>query len=219
MAYLKVYQKWLPYAILSDKRAFISKCFGNGHTGIDSVANVYANKVCAVIDGKVLKVYTSSTLGKVVEYGNDKVKIAYYHLASQAVKVDDKVIAGKTVIGVEGSTGSLSKGKHLHTSMWVDGVLVDPEPYLNGSRDFPTEKKEERKYMIRKVTKVLNLRSSRSLANSSNIVYNNMPVGTVFLVTEVVSEGGVVWGHIYVTISGKSYSGWANIATTWSKEV
>lgn len=219
MAYLKVYQNWLPYALLSDKRGFISKRFGSGHTGIDSVANVYANKVCAVIDGTVTQSYVSSTLGNVVEYSAGNVRIAYYHLASRSVKVGDKVIAGKTAVGVEGSTGSLSNGKHLHTSIWINNVLVDPEPYLCGNKEFPIEDTKERKYMIRKVTKVLNLRSSRSLANNSNIVYSNMPVDTVFLVTETVIEGGVTWGHVYVTISGKSYSGWSNIATTWSVEV
>ena len=73
--------------------------------------------------------------------------------------------------------------------------------------------------MIRKVTKVLNLRSTRCLANNNNLVYKDMPVGTVFLVTDTVKEGNVTWGKVIVTIKGKTYAGWSNIATTWSVEV
>lgn len=222
MAYLKVYSNWLPYAKLSDKRGFISKRFGNGHTGIDSVGNVYANQVYAVMDGQVTASYLDTTLGNVVKYKNGNVEFAYYHLASRKVKVGDKVICGETAIGVEGNTGTASKGKHLHTSMWIDGKLVDPEPYLSGSKKIEIKEiseTEEAKYMIRKVTKVLNLRSSRTTKDSTNIVYKNMPVGTIFLVTEIVKESGEDWGHIYVTIEGKSYVGWAKTSETWSKEV
>ena len=219
MAYLKVYKNWLPYALLNDKRGFISKRFGGGHTGIDSVGNQLNNQVCAIIDGKVTKSYVSATLGNVVEYGAGCVRIAYYHLASALVNVGDKVIAGKTAIGIEGKTGSLAKGKHLHVSVWINDVLVDPEPYLCGDKELSIKETEERKYMSRKVTKALNLRSTRSTADSSNIVYKNMPVGTIFLVTETIVEGTVTWGHVYVTIDGKSYVGWSNISTTWSTEV
>lgn len=222
MAYLKVYSNWLPYVKLNDKRGFISKRFGGGHTGIDSVGNVYANQVYAIIDGEVTASYFDSKLGNVVKYKRSNVEIAYYHLASRKVNIGDKVVFGETVVGVEGNTGTASNGKHLHTSMWIDGILTDPEPYLSGSKAI--EIKEENsnkgaKYMIRQVTKVLNLRSSRSTKNSTNIVYKDMPVGTIFLVTEVVREGNDDWGHIYVTINGKSYVGWAKTSTTWSKEV
>lgn len=46
-----------------------------------------------------------------------------------------------------------------------------------------------------------------------------MPVGMVFLVTDTVKEGGVTWGKVLVTINGRTYAGWSNIAATWSVEV
>lgn len=216
MAYLKIIGKYPPYALMLDKRGFISRLYGGSHTGVDSVGNQWNNPVCAIIDGTVLEAYISASLGKVVVYGAGRVKIAYYHLAKMSVKVGQTVTAGKTQIGVEGNSGSLSDGKHLHISIWIDDQLVDPLPYLTGKKTLPTE---EEKYMIRKVTKALNLRSTRSLKDNSNLVYKDMPVGTVFLVTETVKEGSVTWGKVIVTIKGKTYAGWSNIAKTWSEEV
>lgn len=218
--YLKTINNYPPYALMTDKRGFISRLYGNGHTGVDSVGNQWANPVCAICDGTVLQAYISASLGKVVQYGAGRVKIAYYHLATISVKVGQKVTAGKTQIGIEGNTGALADGKHLHISIWIDDQLVDPLPYLTGDKTLPdTAAEQEVKYMIRKVTKVLNLRSTRSLANNNNLVYKDMPVGTVFLVTDTVKEGNVTWGKVIVTIKGKTYAGWSNIATTWSVEV
>ena len=77
--------------------------------------------------------------------------------------------------------------------------------------------------MIRKVTRPLNIRSSRSVANDSNIVYRDMPAGTVFLVTEDKWEGDYHWGKVIATVNGKSYAGCCNIldgtAGGWSEEV
>ena len=218
--YLKTINKYPPYALMKDKRGFISRLYGNGHTGVDSVGNTWANPVCAIIDGTVLEAYISASLGKVVLYGAGRVKIAYYHLAKISVKTGQTVTAGKTQVGIEGGTGALADGKHLHISIWIDDQLVDPLPYLTGAKTLlVTAAEQEDKYMIRKVTKVLNLRSTRSLANNNNLVYRDMPVGTVFLVTDTVKEGNVTWGKVIVTINGKTYAGWSNIATTWSVEV
>ncbi len=148
MGYLKIYPEWLPYARMKDRRGFISKRFGGGHSGVDSVGNQYGNPVCAVIDGRVTRVTTSGTLGNTVEYGNGTVRIAHYHLASTAVAVGQTVTAGETVLGVEGSTGSLAKGKHLHTSLWIGGVLTDPEPYLCGDRALESKEVRPMKYQV-----------------------------------------------------------------------
>jgi hypothetical protein len=217
MAYVKVYKKWLPYGLMWDKRGFVSLRFGDGHTGVDSVGNQMRNPVCAIIGGRVLEAYTSSSLGNVVKYGDGNVVIAYYHLASINVKVGQMVVANKTKIGYEGSTGSICRGKHLHTSIWIDGVLVDPEPYLSGEQKLIVTKAKERKYMIRKVIKSLNLRESASLIAKK--VYSDMPVDTIVLVTETKVAAGITWGKLFTVINGKSYTGWANLGETWSVEV
>ena len=218
--YLRTINNYPPYALMTDKRGFISRLYGNGHTGVDSVGNQWANPVCAICDGTVLQAYISASLGKVVQYGAGRVKIAYYHLATISVKVGQKVTAGKTQIGIEGNTGALADGKHLHISIWIDDQLVDPLPYLTGDKTLPYPAAEQEvKYMIRKVTKVLNLRSTRSLANNNNLVYKDMPVGTYLLIVDTVKEGNVTWGKVWTEIGGKTYVGWSNIATTWSVEV
>ncbi len=137
MAYIKVYKNWLPYDQMKDQRGFISRRYGNGHSGVDSVGNQYGNPVCAVVDGTVTAVRQSATLGNVVEYENAAVKIAHYHLAKVMVKPGSKVQAGETVLAIEGGTGSLAMGKHLHTSMWIHGKETDPEPYLCGEKPLP----------------------------------------------------------------------------------
>ncbi|MBQ9082566.1 MAG: M23 family metallopeptidase [Clostridia bacterium] len=137
MAYIKVYRNWLPYGKMKDRRGFISRRYGNGHSGTDSVGNQYDNPVCAVVDGTVTAVRYSETLGHVVEYGNAAVKLAHYHLAKVLVKQGDAVQAGETVLGIEGGTGTMATGKHLHTSMWIGGGLTDPEPYLCGEKPLP----------------------------------------------------------------------------------
>ena len=136
MAYIKTYSNWLPYARMKDQRGFISKQFGAGHTGVDSVGNEYNNTVCAVMDGIVTQVSYSSTLGNVVEYTAGGVRFALYHLAKTLVTVGSTVKKGDS-LGIEGATGSLATGKHLHTSMWIEDVLVDPEPYLSGEKMIP----------------------------------------------------------------------------------
>nr|DAG28397.1 MAG TPA: peptidase [Caudoviricetes sp.] len=230
------YAKYLPYLCNANPLGRITRKFGaQGHTGVDSITFAGATdwSVCAVCPAKVEKVYTSEAVGNVVQYGYDSVKgrvtLAYYHLGKTLATAGQTVELG-TKIGVMGDTGSLCRGVHLHVSMWIGGVLVDPLPYLTGAKKLPvmqqsqinnalTGAHEGEKYMIRKVTKALNLRSTRSLANNGNIVLKDMPVGTVFLVTDTVKEGGVTWGKVLVTIKGRTYAGWSNIAATWSVEV
>lgn len=218
MGYIKIYSNWLPYAQMTDKRGFISRIYGGGHSGVDSVGNQFGNPVCAVINGKVTAVYTSITLGKVVEYTSGIVRIAHYHMASTEVTVGQAVTAGKTILGVEGSTGTLATGKHLHTSMWLFGVLTDPEPYMSGSKELPKNTSIGGNIMIRKVTaKGLNLRVAAGVWNST--VYASMPVGTILICGDTKTVNGATWAQVCTTINGKQYVGWSNISDTWSKGV
>lgn len=219
--YLKIIPEYPPYCLLNNRRGYISKLYGNGHTGVDSVGNQWDNPVASLIDGECAK-DKNTMLGNIVTITNGPVQVLYYHL--KEVTAPDYVKAGQQV-GIEGSTGTLAQGKHLHTSIRINGQLVDPLPYLSGEANLqdiinngPDGAETEEKYMIRKVIKALNLRSSRSLT-ANNYVYRDMPVGTIFLVTDKVTESGITWGKVYTNIGGKSYAGWSNIAETWSREV
>jgi murein DD-endopeptidase MepM/ murein hydrolase activator NlpD len=63
----------------------------------------------------------------VIDHGNG-LSTAYGHASSLAVSVGQSVAQGQTVSYV-GSTGH-STGPHLHFEVRVNGVAVDPLPYL-----------------------------------------------------------------------------------------
>ena len=61
----------------------------------------------------------------------------YAHLSKQLVATGDYVMQSD-VIGLVGSTGD-STGPHLHFEVIVDGVKVDPIPYLTGAGNAPPD--------------------------------------------------------------------------------
>lgn len=220
MGYKCVYKSWLPYAKMSDPRGFISQRFSNGgHTGVDSVGNLFANSVCAAMDGQVIAAGWDNAYGNIVKWRNGNLVMEYCHLASRNVQVGDQVVAGETIIGVEGATGYYARGKHLHVSLWIDDKLVDPEPYLAGKKQLPVVNHSNGDdIMIRKVVKPLNIRSGAGCQHS--IVYNNLPVGTTFVASgATVNVLGYEWGRVYAVVNGQAYAGWANLDETWSVEV
>ena len=217
MGYVKVYSKWLPYAQMKDQRGFISLRYGASHTGVDSVGNEYGNPVCAVFRGTVTVSRFDSSLGNVVEIESGALRMAFYHLAQRKVVVGDAVEAGVTVVGIEGSTGSLSTGKHLHTSLWIGRVLTDPEPYLSGERKFPVvEEKEGVNTMAKKVIRAdLNLRTGAGATNPS---YGYIRAGSLLNPTETVVVSGAVWGKTAAVLAnGTVKIGWCNLGDTWSQ--
>lgn len=140
MAYLEVISNYPPYMAASDKRGYISQYYGNnGHTGVDSVGNLLNMPVCAIFDGKVVSAGYTSTTGYDVTYqsNNGRVKVVYLHLREKAAVSGP--VKKNQVIGYEGSTGSLAKGKHLHITMYIDGARVDPLPYLKGTKALPLD--------------------------------------------------------------------------------
>ena len=104
------------------------------HTGID-IASEEGAKVYAAADGSVTKVYTDPIMGKTIEidHGNDIVSI-YSNLASTGieVKVGDEVKSGD-LIGVVGDTSlsELADEAHLHFSVKLSGVSVNPLDYIS----------------------------------------------------------------------------------------
>ena len=212
--YIITYKRWLPYSSAADHRGFISKRYGGGHTGIDSVNDKPENPVCAVVDGVVTGVYTTALLGNVVEYTAGRVMLAHYHLHKVFVKPGDRVQAGKTVLAIEGGTGSLSTGKHLHTSMYVDGKLTDPEPYLSGQKSFD-EFKEVNMAARKVIRDDLNLRTG---AGTKYPTLGCVPVGTLINPTETVRIGTATWGrHTCIMADGQPHTGWSNLGDTWSE--
>ena len=118
---------------------------GSGeHKGIDLVLwrGTYGTtaQICAARDGYVSAVRDevegfdrNRSAGNyvIIDHG-DGLTTRYYHLAHGSVKVKPgDHIRGGDQIGMMGSTG-YSTGAHLHFQLEMDGVPIDPYPFLVG---------------------------------------------------------------------------------------
>lgn len=102
------------------------------HLGTD-FAQPKGSLVAAVNDGVVAKAYLDSTYGNsvFVDHGRG-IFTLYLHLDSMRVKAGDVVKKGK-IIGTLGETG-LASAPHLHLSLKINGVSVDPLQFIASFR-------------------------------------------------------------------------------------
>lgn len=99
------------------------------HDGLD-IAVAEGTEVVAIKSGVVTETRTSATLGKLVKFHTeDGYEVMYAHLSEVLVKKGDKIRQGQAVAR-SGNTG-LSTGPHLHYSVWKDGTLLDPLPFVS----------------------------------------------------------------------------------------
>jgi murein DD-endopeptidase MepM/ murein hydrolase activator NlpD len=98
------------------------------HKGIDLAAPT-GTPVYATAEGFVSMAQWFSSYGKYVqiEHGAD-LQTRYAHLSSYVVEPGSRVQKG-TLIGYVGSTGR-STGPHLHYEVRVNGIAVNPAPYM-----------------------------------------------------------------------------------------
>lgn len=98
------------------------------HTGIDLAAST-GTPVYATADGVVGRAdwYSSYGLYIAIEHGAS-MQTRYAHLSRLAVAAGDNVKKGD-LIGYVGSTGR-STGPHLHYEVRIDGLAVNPIPYM-----------------------------------------------------------------------------------------
>jgi hypothetical protein len=111
----------------ADRRSYIykgKKVDEQVHLGFD-LAKVAHTPIPAANDGKVLWASDLGIYGNcvVLDHGYG-LQTIYGHMSEFAVKVGDTVKKGQT-LGKSGSTG-LAGGDHLHFSMQIDGVQVNP---------------------------------------------------------------------------------------------
>ena len=107
---------------------------GHFHSGIDLAAPLHT-PVKAATAGVVVSGRSSGGYGLWVLVQRDPggaLATLYGHLAVALVSSGDLVQAGQ-LIGLVGSTGN-STGPHLHFEVRVQGVPVDPAPYLPPAR-------------------------------------------------------------------------------------
>jgi len=102
----------------------------NYHTGLD-MGVIEGSEVCAIMSGKVIIANTGDTgYGNyiVINHGSGFVSL-YAHLSKIMINEGDCIVKGDT-IGKSGNTGN-STGPHLHLEIIKNGLLVDPEKYLD----------------------------------------------------------------------------------------
>ncbi len=98
------------------------------HWGIDYVAPK-GTDVLSISGGVVAKSYLDTTYGNtvIVDHGQGVFSM-YMHLNERLKQEGESVVRGE-VIGKIGNTG-YSFGPHLHLSLKVDGVSVDPQKFI-----------------------------------------------------------------------------------------
>lgn len=107
-----------------------------GHKGID-LANPVGTPVYATADGVVSRADWFSSYGLYVslEHGGS-LQTRYGHMSRLNVAAGQRVHKGE-IIGYVGSTGR-STGPHLHYEVRVNGVAVNPIPYMQ-TADYQTQ--------------------------------------------------------------------------------
>ena len=101
-----------------------NKALKSYHSGTDYKAAI-GEKIYAVNDGvaKIVQDRFYAGGSVVIDHGHG-VYSCYFHLSKFKIKVGDKIKQGQ-LIGLSGDTGRVT-GPHLHFSMKVHGITVDP---------------------------------------------------------------------------------------------
>ncbi|MFC4143527.1 M23 family metallopeptidase [Pedobacter mendelii] len=106
------------------------------HTGIDLHAR--NEPVYAFFSGRVAEVGFNPILGKFIRIQKNGVECIYGHLSILLVAKGEEVQSGK-VVAVTGSTGRVT-GEHLHFSIKLNGIYLDPVLFICRYNEFSTNK-------------------------------------------------------------------------------
>lgn len=101
------------------------------HVGLDIAhEKLEGREVMSILPGIVSKVSTNKGYGNYIVINHGEFATLYAHLEGfgRNIKTGTEVSAGD-VIGYVGSTGR-STGPHLHLEFDIDGVKIDPEPFM-----------------------------------------------------------------------------------------
>lgn len=102
--------------------------WGSNHNGLDIGCDMYTPIVAAESGTVILSEYDSSAGNYIIIDHGGGMSTVYMHNSELLVSVGDEVARGQ-VIAYSGSTG-WSTGPHCHIGVRIDGVYVDPLPYL-----------------------------------------------------------------------------------------
>lgn len=126
------------------------------HKGIDLGNNrsVLDTPIFSVSSGKVSNNYWDDYRGWVVIIDHGMYKTLYQHLKQQSsIKKGEKVMAGQQ-IGLMGNSSDktkLSVSTHLHFELIINGLQVDPQPYLENVERVEDMTREEVIAIVREI--------------------------------------------------------------------
>ncbi|MBE3119045.1 MAG: peptidoglycan DD-metalloendopeptidase family protein [Candidatus Atribacteria bacterium] len=123
---------WHVTSDYGERRTYNGGALYSFHTGIDfsPYSPSHPLGVYAPADGVVVFSGLQTVRGNaiIIDHGQG-VYSGLYHQAEIYVNVGDHVTAGQ-LIGKIGDTGRVT-GPHLHWDLWVNGIQVNPTPWLN----------------------------------------------------------------------------------------
>lgn len=124
--------KGITTGVFGTKRFFNGEA-RNPHSGVDYAADT-GTPIIAPAPGTIVLTEELFYNGKtvVIDHGSGFVSVLC-HMDSISVEVDDKVARGD-VVGTVGSTGR-STGPHLHWTIALSGVKIDPEQFMSVVND------------------------------------------------------------------------------------
>ncbi|WP_206457762.1 M23 family metallopeptidase [Anaerovorax sp. IOR16] len=128
------------------------------HKGIDLGRNrsTLDTPIFSVSSGKVSNNYWNAYRGWVLIINHGNYKTLYQHLKQQSpLKKGQKVVAGQR-IGLMGNSSDktkLSVSTHLHFELIINGLQVDPQPYLENIKGVDDVTREEVIAIVKEILK------------------------------------------------------------------
>ena len=100
------------------------------HLAVDIVGN-QNTRISSVLDGTVIFAGWTMDTGYSIYVQHENNMVSAYKHNGELLKAEgDKVKAGE-VIAIQGSSGELTTGPHLHFELWHNGIALDPETYID----------------------------------------------------------------------------------------
>jgi murein DD-endopeptidase MepM/ murein hydrolase activator NlpD len=99
------------------------------HYGIDVVAP-QDEPIKTILDGHVMLASWTLETGYVIGIQHDHNLVSFYKHNSVLLKKTGNFVKAGDAIAMQGSSGELTTGPHLHFELWHDGVALNPEDYI-----------------------------------------------------------------------------------------
>lgn len=102
---------------------------GEDHFGVDIVAP-QDEPIKNILDGYVMLATWTLETGYVIGIQHDYNLVSFYKHNSVLLKKTGNFVKAGDAIAIQGSSGELTTGPHLHFELWHEGSPVNPEDYI-----------------------------------------------------------------------------------------